>query len=57
MDISIMIEGQEGVNWARWRRLAAEVEQLADGEVVVEVRLLGQEAHALPGGAARHLAG
>ena len=28
MDISIMIEGQEGVNWARWRRLAAEVEQL-----------------------------
>lgn len=28
MDISIMIEGQEGVNWARWQRLAAEVEQL-----------------------------
>ena len=28
MDISIMIEGQEGINWAHWQRLAAEVEQL-----------------------------
>jgi F420-dependent oxidoreductase-like protein len=25
---SIMIEGQQGVNWPRWKRLAAEVEQL-----------------------------
>jgi hypothetical protein len=33
---------------------AAEIEQLADGEVVVEVRLLGQEADALAGGPARH---
>jgi hypothetical protein len=33
---------------------AAEIEQLADREVVVEVRLLGQEAHALAGGPARH---
>lgn len=28
MDISIMIEGQDGLTWARWQRLAAAVEQL-----------------------------
>lgn len=28
MDISIMVEGQDGLNWPRWQRLAAEVEQL-----------------------------
>ncbi|HSH80546.1 MAG TPA: LLM class flavin-dependent oxidoreductase, partial [Herpetosiphonaceae bacterium] len=26
--ISIMIEGQQGLNWARWKRLAATVEEL-----------------------------
>ena len=28
IDISLMIEGQNGLNWPRWRRLVAEVEQL-----------------------------
>jgi alkanesulfonate monooxygenase SsuD/methylene tetrahydromethanopterin reductase-like flavin-dependent oxidoreductase (luciferase family) len=28
MDIAIMIEGQNGLNWARWRNLAAAVEDL-----------------------------
>ncbi len=28
MDIAIMIEGQNGLNWARWRRLAPAVEAL-----------------------------
>ena len=27
IDISIMIEGQNGLNWSHWKRLAAEVEE------------------------------
>ena len=28
VDISIMIEGQDGVTWPRWKRLVSEVEAL-----------------------------
>ena len=28
LDIAIMIEGQDGLNWTRWKRLVAEVEAL-----------------------------
>src|SRR3972149_4343344 len=28
MDLAIMIEGQDGLNWERWKRLAAAVEDL-----------------------------
>ena len=28
IEISLMIEGQNGLNWPRWQRLVAEAEQL-----------------------------
>lgn len=28
MDLAIMIEGQDGLNWERWKRLAAAAEEL-----------------------------
>ena len=28
MDIAIMVEGQNGLNWQRWKKLAAAVEDL-----------------------------
>jgi alkanesulfonate monooxygenase SsuD/methylene tetrahydromethanopterin reductase-like flavin-dependent oxidoreductase (luciferase family) len=28
LDLAIMLEGQDGINWTRWRRLARAVEDL-----------------------------
>lgn len=33
MRMGIMIEGQEGLTWARWRRLAETVEALGFGSL------------------------
>ncbi len=33
MDIAIMVEGQNGLNWQRWKNIAAAVEDLGFFEI------------------------
>ncbi len=53
MEIAIMIEGQNGLNWPRWQKLAAAVEDLgyAVGAADLCAAGVGADAPARPHGA------